>query len=408
MSKLYKQTVLTPRSVAGSVGYLDWGSQPAQFKQYPDFLYRFPHAINDALKVIDLSRKVTLQTEIADRPYYQLNVPSAGNLHPVELYVQIRGIKGVISGIYHVDSINDSLVLIKEVDEDGIESSVGLDEKLYGVIFIVSATPYRSEWKYGDRALRYCYLDVGHQIGAIKAASYICGYQHTILSDFDLNALNTQMGFNDQEFACAALAVGISTNKKVQNIEMPLMQVSPTDYCDTNGFIAKEMLKHKIYEVFNDKEPLSVNEEAVLYRRSARRFFKNSLPKEKFEHFMNLLSRMNKPQSWHTVVLQGSYTPTGIYKNKALKKDGDYTREITELLVGQKFLANASMIVIITSKRFNSNELMNASADAHKVHLEAQMKGVGFSGIGAFYDEKIQNFLGTKEHVLYVFAIGAI
>lgn len=47
-------------SVASSMGYLDWISQPAQFKQYPDFLYRFPHAINDALKVIDLSRKVTL------------------------------------------------------------------------------------------------------------------------------------------------------------------------------------------------------------------------------------------------------------------------------------------------------------------------------------------------------------
>lgn len=335
-------------------------------------------------------------------------MPSAGNLHPVELYVQIRGIKGVISGIYHVDSINDSLVLIKEVDDDGIEPSVGLDEKLYGVIFIVSATPYRSEWKYGDRALRYCYLDVGHQIGAIKAASYICGYKLTILSDFDLNALNTQMGFNDQEFACAALAVGISANKQVQTIKSPLMRVSPTDYCDTNGFIAKEMSKHNIYEAFNDNEQLDINEDAILYRRSARRFFKNSLQKSKFEHFMNLLSSMGKPQSWHTVVLQGSYTPAGIYKNRALKKDGDYTKEITELLVGQKFLANASMVVIITSKKFNSNELMNVSADTHKVHLEAQMQGVGFSPIGAFYDEKIQKFLSTKEQILYVFAIGAI
>lgn len=395
-------------SAAESVGYFDWGSQPALFKSYPEFLYRLEHTQHEALKVIDLSRKVTLQTEVGQKPYYQLNVPSAGNLHPVELYVQIRGIKGVLSGIYHVDSINDSLVLIKEIDEDGIEASVGLDEKLYGMIFIVSATPYRSEWKYADRALRYCYLDVGHQIGAIKAASQICGYKLTNLSDFDVNELNAQMGFSDQEFCCGAMSVGISTNKKAQKLIAPLMKVAPTDYCDSKGFIEKEMLKHKLYSVLDEKDPLEVNEDAILHRRSARRFFKNGMPKAAFEHFMKLNSSIGRPQNWHTVVMQGSYTPAGIYKNGALKKDGDFTKEMVELLVSQKFLANASMIVIITSKKFNSNELMNASVNAHQVHLEAQMQHVGFSGIGAFYDEKIQEFLGTKEHILYVFAIGAI
>ncbi len=83
------------------------------------------------------------------------------------------------------------------------------------------------------------------------------------------------------------------------------------------------------------------------------------------------------------------------------------TKEITELLVNQNFVSSASIIVVITSEQFNSNELMNAAASAHRTQLEAEMNGVGFSGIGAFYDEKLQKFLQTKEYILYVCAIGS-
>ena len=55
----------------------------------------------------------------------RLNVPSAGNLHPVELYVQIRGIKGIISGIYHIDALEERLVLLREIERDGLETYVG-------------------------------------------------------------------------------------------------------------------------------------------------------------------------------------------------------------------------------------------------------------------------------------------
>jgi hypothetical protein len=102
MQEIYDQTVLTPLKVARSVSFIDWRTQPEQFKSYPDFLFRYPFNEIDALKVIEYARCITDYQIIGGKPYYRLNTPSAGNLHPIELYVQIRGIKGVISGIYHV------------------------------------------------------------------------------------------------------------------------------------------------------------------------------------------------------------------------------------------------------------------------------------------------------------------
>ncbi|MFA6139028.1 MAG: nitroreductase family protein [Sulfurimonas sp.] len=405
MSDIYEHTSLTPLRVARESGYIDWASRPAIFKQYPEFLYRISFSDHEALKVIELSRKITAQTKRGDRSYYQLNTPSAGNLHPVELYVQIRALKGIISGIYHVDALNNSLVLIREIEKEGIEPSVGLSEKFNGIIFIVSSVPYRSEWKYRDRAFRYCFLDAGHQIGAINAAANFCGQSVTILSEFDANSLNIQMGFLNQEFCCGVLAIGSTRIMAVERIKSPLMQVAPTDYCESNDYITTEILEQGVYSAIVDEINSTVDEKAILQRRSARYFSQNKMPKSRFEHFMQLSTKMSK--SLYSVVLQSDFIEAGVYKNGKLIKVGHFSKEITELLVNQNFVSNASMVVVITSEQFNSNELMNAAASAHRTQLEAQMDGVGFSGIGAFYDEKLQKFLQTKEYILYVYAIGS-
>ena len=407
MSDIYEHTALTPLRVAHSSGYIDWASQPSIFKQYPGFLYRYPLSTNEALTAVKLSRVITSKQQIGSKPYYQLNTPSAGNLHPLELYVQIRGIKGVISGIYHVDVLQDSLVLIREIEKDGIEFSVGLNEKFNGMIFILSIVPYRSEWKYGDRGLRYAYLDVGHQIGAIQASAYSQGRKVTILSEFDTNCLDAQMGFLNQEFSCAVLAMGFATNKPVEKIKLPLMEVAPTDYCEAKGYITEQIPSQDVYSTLVKNNHFLVNEKAILQRRSARKFSRNMIPKAKLEHFMHLTTKITSSQSWHVVVLQDDCIDAGVYKKGELSKSGQFSKEITALLVNQSFLGSASMIVVITSEQFNANELMNASVSAHEIHLEAQMMDLGFTGIGAFYDKRLQSFLQTKEYILYVCAIGS-
>ncbi len=113
MHEWYERTALTPMRVARATGYIDWSMQPSLFKHYPEGLFSYDLNEHDALKVIALSRCVTSEHTVGGKPYVRLNTPSAGNLHPLELYVQIRGTQGIISGIYHVDAGRQKLVLIR-------------------------------------------------------------------------------------------------------------------------------------------------------------------------------------------------------------------------------------------------------------------------------------------------------
>lgn len=406
MPELYQKTALTPMRAARLSGYIDWASQPSLFKHYPEFLFRYPFGTNPALRTVELSRFITSRAVIGGKPYFRLNTPSAGNLHPIELYVQIRGVKGVLSGIYHVDAGEEALVLIREIERDGIEPEVGLSERFEGMLFIVSCVPFRSEWKYGERALRYCYLDAGHQIGAVAAAAAAGGQDATILSGFDANCLNAKMGFSPQEFGCAVLAVGERGKRSVEAMKGTLMQVAPTDYCDTKGEIPRQIAEQELFESTQFFGSPAIDEKAISGRRSARHFSGASLPNGPFEHFMHLLEDAPEPLVCHTVVLRSETAAAGVYAGGVLVREGLYDDEISALLVDQRFVKEAAMVTVMTSASFGSDALMAAGAFGHRLHLEAESRGVGFTGIGAFYDHKLQRFLGTEDYILYVCAVG--
>ena len=143
MHEAYDATALTPMRVARLSGYIDWVSQPSIFKHYPEFLFRYPFGSNPALRIAELSRMVTFEGVVGSKPYLRLSTPSAGNLHPIELYVQVRGVKGVLSGIYHVDAGANAMVLIREIERDGLETALGMQKKFEGMLFVVSVVPFR-------------------------------------------------------------------------------------------------------------------------------------------------------------------------------------------------------------------------------------------------------------------------
>lgn len=404
--EVYEKTALTPMRVARTSGYIDWAAQPRIFKKFPSFLFRYHFGSNRAFELIALSRSITARQKIAGQPYYRLNTPSAGNLHPTELYVQIRGLKGVLSGIYHVDAGTDELVLIREIEADGLEPTLGLKGRLEGMIFIVSSVPFRSEWKYGERSVRYCYLDVGHQVGAVVAAARVEGEDATILSGFEVHHLNYVMGFKEEEFCCAAVAVGNSKNKKTKAIKTPLMQVSPTDYCDSNGYVSGVISHNAVEKSHIFPRSCSYDREAIKRRRSARSFSREEMGKEKVEYFMHLFAQAPYPLNAYSVILEKGIGRPGVYHNTQMLKEGEYAEQISALLVGQHFVKDAAMVLVLTSKKFSASILISAGAFVHQLYLDAQTKEMGFTGIGAFYDKQLQVFLGISEYVLYVCAIG--
>lgn len=406
MNEVYEESSLTPLRVAQLSGYRDWWSKPSMFKHYPSFLFRYKYGENPALLPIELCRIVTSTHNSANQPYMQLNTPSAGNLHPLELYVQIRGIKGVLSGIYHVNAGEDVLVLIKEIESDGLESLLGMQKRMNGFIFVLSSVAFRAEWKYAKRAVRYCYLDIGHQIGAIDTSLRLHGQEMTILSDFDAEALNEFMGFGADEFVAAVMTSGVMSSKSVQNFKQNLMHVCPSDYSELSDYTRELVAKCEILKSDIIKVASKVQESDILKRRSSRFFDTEALSQTQQKHLLSHLSQEHYPLSCFTIVLKDGVLKRGVYRNKILLKEGDFSQQIVSLLVDQSFVKNADIITVLCSKYFSSNKLMQAGAFGHALYLDAQVNGFGCSGIGAFYDKKMQDFLATDECILYVLAFG--
>ncbi len=162
--------------------YLDWDTQPSLFKRYPHFCHRLKLSDYPSLQWLQQTRFISDSTSVAQNPYHRLNVPSAGNLHPIEIYVQLRNIAGILSGIYHLDVLKRELVMIMEIAGEGIEPYMGLEHRFNGALVMISLVPFRSSWKYGLRGWRYLYLDLGHQIGALSTSVHHFGYKLTKMS----------------------------------------------------------------------------------------------------------------------------------------------------------------------------------------------------------------------------------
>jgi SagB-type dehydrogenase family enzyme len=95
------------------------------------------------------------------------NNPSSGNLHPVEAYVLSAGLPGIPDGLHHSDPEQHALEGRARRPADGERwLAVGL-----------SSAMWREAWKYGERAFRYCQLDVGHAIGTLSYAAALLGWE---------------------------------------------------------------------------------------------------------------------------------------------------------------------------------------------------------------------------------------
>ena len=171
-------------------GQLDWVAQPDAFRRYPGAPLttlplaadRFerpysglatPPATPVGADLASLGALLELSFGISawktwgpSRWALRCN-PSSGNLHPVEAYVLTAGLPGIADGLHHYDP-KDHLLEGRALLPPGGTPwlAVGL-----------SSAMWREAWKYGERAFRYCQLDIGHAIGALAYAAALLGWR---------------------------------------------------------------------------------------------------------------------------------------------------------------------------------------------------------------------------------------
>jgi SagB-type dehydrogenase family enzyme len=395
-----EQTLLTREWVENKQTYLDWDSQPTSFKHYPHFCYRIKLSDFPSLQWLEETRCITDKAIVAQRAYYRLNVPSAGNLHPIEIYVQLRNMEGILSGIYHLDAVHRELVMIAEIAGEGVEPYLGLTSRFEGALVMISLVPFRSSWKYALRAWRYLYLDLGHQIGALGLSAEHFGVKLTKMSP--TQPLNKIMGMSEDEMIAAVYGIGELSARSVRALKKSLMRVHPTDYSESDEILGRELVENPPYTALPVMEKYGDFLKLNATRRSGREFNATRMSDE----VMKILLNRTSPSGLEIIslVLQAQYMYLGVYRSGVCTEKGEFVSECVRLLLDQRFISGANMVLFIHAENFCASSHIEAGIVAQELYMVCESHNVTCSGIGAFYDNEAT--LWSKNPLLYAVAIG--
>ncbi|MHB8210660.1 MAG: nitroreductase family protein [Acidithiobacillus sp.] len=195
---------------------LDWDTQPNPFREFTGSPQRIlplltdetavtftglsaatpqPFTLQAVAQFLELSLGLAAWKEYGpDRWALRCN-PSSGNLHPTEAYLLAFGVQGISDGLYHYLS-RDHLLEQRWYPDAGQHGS--------GVYIALTSIAWREAWKYGERALRYCQLDIGHALGALRYAAGTLGWHLRLRGDVDDTRLRSLLGLDrSSDFAHA-------------------------------------------------------------------------------------------------------------------------------------------------------------------------------------------------------------
>lgn len=130
--------------------------------------------------------------KILNKGYITLRTaPSAGARHPFETYAAVFNVKGLEEGIYRYLPLDHKLLftgssanLKKELAEAALGQKFAAD---CAVAFILTAVPYRTEWRYDIGAHKLIALDAGH------------AFENLYMAAESINAGTCAIGAYDQE-----------------------------------------------------------------------------------------------------------------------------------------------------------------------------------------------------------------
>ena len=406
---------------------LDWSLQPTPYKRYERTLKRFAFDLeDDEDRFLYHIGGINAQKHYPEVSYYLRMNPAAGALYPNELYVQIRGVAGKPDGIYHYEAFSSALRLLYPLHEDeGLEALVGERRPIKGYLFLLSMVPWRSAWKYRLRAFRYCLLDGGHLLGAIEMAALLKPHATRICYKIDHERLNRHFGFEQQEYMLSAAVVGVPMREAAQP-KVPVHPLPSADATDTfmptpeivaayRESLKQQACKRQLRAPSFDFVPSRL-QEAIFRRRSTRAFAPEAISKGQLHYLESILAQpilsdCDEEVSVYVIVNRVLQMPCGIRLHGAYLRYGDFSQQAGYLALEQYHLARDGALAFVMTSRGRHYQALYQKVGliGQRLYLAATYLGLGCSGIGAYYDDEVCDFLGLdaqEEMVLYMMAIG--
>lgn len=140
------------------------------------------------------------------------SAPSAGALYPFEVYTFVNNVEGLEKGIYHYNSKEHTITLIKKGDFKSTLVKASLWQDMVGeanVTFALVAVFERTTRRYGERGLRYIYMEAGHISQNIYLQATSMGMGSVAIGAFYDDEVNKLIGLDGKREAVVYLhAVG--------------------------------------------------------------------------------------------------------------------------------------------------------------------------------------------------------
>ncbi len=153
------------------------------------------------------------------------SVPSAGSRHPLETYLFANHVAGLSRGLYHYLPGEHVLELWDPAQDYEAELTRALCGQHFAatapVLFVWSALPYRTEWRYGLKASKYILLDAGHMCQNLYLACESIGCGACAIGAYDQDHMDELLGFApgpsvDPQYECVVYAAAVGRVREGQ------------------------------------------------------------------------------------------------------------------------------------------------------------------------------------------------
>lgn len=150
-------------------------------------------------------------------------VPSGGARHPFETYLIVNRVKGIESGVYRYLPIEHKLLSVAKGDPQLPDrvSTACYGQTFIGksaVVFVWSAIPYRTEWRYSVIGYKDILIEAGHICQNLYLACEAIGAGTCAIAAYDQEAMDALIGVDgEDEFTVYLAPVGKVYKTKGEN-----------------------------------------------------------------------------------------------------------------------------------------------------------------------------------------------
>ena len=143
--------------------------------------------------------------------YRSRTTPSAGGLYPLEVFLVVGNVEGLVAGVYRYVPKNHAVKQILVGDVRKSLSSAAYWQKWVGsgAIALVFAGVYdRTTKKYGNRGHRYVHMEAGHAAQNVYLQAQALGLGTVVVGAFMDSSVNSVLHMNDDEQPLSIMPVG--------------------------------------------------------------------------------------------------------------------------------------------------------------------------------------------------------